>query len=157
MTMAATFESIQQAIDNCKRSGNNEWEERWRVRLDKLIDHVPTWSGTTLKRGDVDVTSAAIRYDVSYHHMNDTGHWDGWTEHTITVRPAFHGVNVRVSGRDRNDVKDMIHEAVNHAFTLNVEWDEPAQRWIVESDAFGEQYPDFDSVADAIVAESSKS
>lgn len=133
-TMAAAFASVQEALDNCKKSGNTEWLERWRLRFAKLVDHVPTWSGMPLEPSDVEVTSAAIRYEVSYHHMNDTGYYDGWTEHTVVVRPAFESVDVRVSGRNRQDVKELIHEAVNYAFTRRVTWDEPAQRWTVESE-----------------------
>lgn len=134
MTMAEAFVSCKMARDNCVTSGNTEWEVRWRARLDKLVDHVPTWSGMPLRLSGIEIKQDAIRYEVSYHHMNQTGHYDGWTEHTVTVRPAFGGVVVRISNRDRNGVKDDIHEAVEYAFTRHVTWDEPAQRWIVESD-----------------------
>jgi hypothetical protein len=134
MTTAEAFVSCKTARDNCVASGNTEWEVRWHDRLDKLVDYIPTWSGMTLRLSGVEIKPDAIRYEVSYHHMNETGHYDGWTEHTVVVRPAFGGIDVRISGRDRNDVKELIHETVRHAFTRHVTWDEPHQRWIVESD-----------------------
>lgn len=36
------------------------------------------------------------------------GMYVGWTEHTITVTPSFIGLNVKVSGRNRNEIKDYI-------------------------------------------------
>lgn len=61
-------------------------------------------SGTTL----LDVTADRVRFGCSFHHMSDSGGYDGWTEHTIVVRPSFSGIDVRVTGRDRNDVKSYL-------------------------------------------------
>lgn len=136
-TMAAAFESCETALTNCHKSGNEEWAVRWKRRLHKLVELIPSGSGidrAPRTRDDVEVSSSAIRFDVGYHHMDDVGHYDGWTDHTVTIRPAFDGVNVQVSGRDRRDVKDNIREVMWNAFTRHVTWDEPMQRWLVESD-----------------------
>jgi hypothetical protein len=55
--------------------------------------------------------------------MNDTGYYDGWTEHTVTVTPSFSGINIRVSGRNRNDIKDYIHETFSYALRSDVTYD----------------------------------
>lgn len=136
-TMAAAFESCKTALDNCITSGNLEWQARWRLRLGKLVELIPSGSGIDKgPRGyaHVEVKPDAIRFDVGFHHMNDGGYYDGWTAHTIVIRPAFDGVSVQVSGRDRREVKDYIHEVMDHAFTRHVTWDEPGQRWEVEPD-----------------------
>lgn len=50
--------------------------------------------------------------------MNDAGYYDGWTEHTITVTPAFiGGFELSISGRNRNDIKDYISEVFNQALS----------------------------------------
>lgn len=136
-TMAAEFVSCKTALENCIQSGNTEWEVRWHERLNRLVDLIPSGGGIDVgprAHGSVEIKPDGIRFDISYHHMNDGGFYDGWTEHTITVRPAFDGIDVRVSGRDRNQIKSHLHETMLHAFMQRITWDEPAQRWIVSED-----------------------
>ena len=40
--------------------------------------------------------------------MNEYGAYVGWTEHDVIVTPAFDGFNLRVTGRDRNQIKEYI-------------------------------------------------
>jgi hypothetical protein len=67
----------------------------------------------------VDLTrskSNKIFIDVEYHHMNEVGMYDGWTNHSIVVTPTFFGVDIRVTGKDRNSIKeylaDLFHSAL---------------------------------------------
>ena len=54
----------------------------------------------------------------SYHHMNENGMYDGWTEHTIIVTPSLaFGFDVKITGRDRNDIKDYLGEMFQHALS----------------------------------------
>jgi len=48
---------------------------------------------------------------------------------TVTVTPAFRGINIRVSGRDRNDIKDYIYESFDMALCTEIEWDKEQERW----------------------------
>lgn len=161
-TMAKAFESCNTARLNCEKNNGDEnsrvWELRWCKRLNKLVELIPSGSGidvTPRTWRSVDISPREIRFDVEFHHMNDGGFYDGWTTHTIVVRPSFDGVSVSVSGRNRRDVKDHLHEVMEYAFTRHVTWDEERQGWIVESDedrAFNAQLPGFDRVAEAVTA-----
>jgi hypothetical protein len=117
---------------NGQRNSNNgitsdkqaeEWYDRWDDRITRLVsDHMPSGggfdNGTKL---DLDMSHAErLVFHTSYHHMNDGGYYDGWTEHTVTVTPSFSGVNLRVSGRNRNDIKDYIHEVFHYSLTQEV-------------------------------------
>ena len=42
--------------------------------------------------------------------MSETGFYDGWTEHKVIVTPSFAGIDLRITGRNRNDIKDHIHD-----------------------------------------------
>lgn len=53
-------------------------------------------------------TPSRLVFITSFHHMNDTGHYDGWTEHTVLVTPTFGSINVDVTGQNRNGIKDYI-------------------------------------------------
>lgn len=70
--------------------------------------------GTHLHQGDPKLFTAL------FHLMNDVGYYDGWTEHTVTVTPSFGGVNLRISGRNRNDIKESIHQAFDTALKTEV-------------------------------------
>ena len=93
--MAARETGIEYAIDHLARN------------------YLPSGSGfdagTTV---DLDKsTQNKIVLNTSFHHMDANGGYDGWTEHVVTIRPDFvHGVDVRVSGRNKHDVKSFISE-----------------------------------------------
>ena len=62
--------------------------------------------------------------------MNENGYYDGWTEHTVTVTPSLqHAFSLRISGRNRNDIKDMMHESFNYALRTDVRYDLFADRF----------------------------
>lgn len=75
-------------------------------------------SGTTL---DFDKsTPDKLVFNTSFHHMNDGGFYDGWTEHQIIVTPSLEfDFHLRVTGRDRNQIKDYIAETVHHILSSN--------------------------------------
>lgn len=50
----------------------------------------------------------------AFHHMNSTGYYVGWTHHTVVVTPAFTGFNIRVTGPNKNGIKDYILETFHH-------------------------------------------
>lgn len=107
----AAIASAFQARLNCEQNGNIDWQVAHGDRINRLVDwYLPRGagfdSGTTF---DYEAsTPQRLVFQTSFHHMNDGGYYDGWTEHTVIVTPTFDGVNVRVTGRDRNDIKDYI-------------------------------------------------
>lgn len=97
---------------NCITSGNDEWLSRHTAVLMELQEELPSGSGIDCgTKIDLDCDNGSkVVLTLSYHHMNDSGMYDGWTEHTITVTPAFDGIDLRISGRDRNGIKEYLHE-----------------------------------------------
>jgi len=66
-------------------------------------------NGTTI---DVEKSSInKIVFNTSFHHMNEHGYYTRWSEHKVTVTPAFNGLNIKVSGRDINDIKEYIADS----------------------------------------------
>lgn len=114
--MAKRYQAFAAAIgarENCAKSGNAEWYGKWTERLEELEHEMPSGSGfdcgtkIDLERS----TSEKLVFTTSYHHMDDGGSYDGWTEHEVIVTPSLQfGFQVRVTGRDRNDTKDYIAE-----------------------------------------------
>ena len=66
-------------------------------------------SGTTLDEGRS--SGERLVFYAGFHHMDDSGYYDGWTEHIITVTPSLvFDFTLRISGRDRNRIKDYMHD-----------------------------------------------
>ena len=56
--------------------------------------------------------------------MDEHGGYDGWTEHKIIVTPSLvYGFELRVTGKDRNDIKDYIAEVMHGALSVKASWD----------------------------------
>ena len=80
------------AIDNCNQAGNFEWMEKHESRIEEIAkNYLPSGSGfdsgSTVNIGDS--TGNRIVIDSSYHHMNENGYYDGWTDMTIIVTPSL--------------------------------------------------------------------
>ncbi len=78
--------------------------------LDRCVDLLPSGSGFNAGcRVDLEKsTPTKIIINTSYHHMNDAGFYDGWTEHKVILTPLFNGYDIHVTGRDRNGIKEYI-------------------------------------------------
>ncbi len=99
------------AMKNCERSGNTEWLARHGETIQQLVrEHMPSGSGWDCGTSyDLsEWTDSKMVFHGSFHHMSDGGYYDGWTGHVVTVRPSFDGIDMAISGRDRNGIKDYL-------------------------------------------------
>jgi hypothetical protein len=101
-----------------------EWFDKHESRILELVkEHMPSGSGfdngTTI---DLDKShSDKLVFHTSYHHMHDSGMYDGWTEHTIVLTPSFLGhFDMRISGHNRNEIKDYIADTFRIALGIVV-------------------------------------
>jgi hypothetical protein len=89
------------------------WFEEWEKRILETVKNGPSGSG--IDSGTEITLDKSIRnklvFHTAYHHMNDGGMYDGWTEHNLIVTPDLcFGFNLKITGRDRNYIKDYLHE-----------------------------------------------
>jgi len=113
--------SLLMAIQNCKDARNEYWLPKHEERLHSLVKaHMPSGSGfdsETVLDKDRSTPNKLI-FHTSFHHMDENGYYDGWTHHTVIVRPSlFCHFNVSVSGQNRNEIKDVIGEDFYNALT----------------------------------------
>jgi hypothetical protein len=65
---------------------------------------------------------AKIVLETSFHHMNEVGYYDGWTEHKIVITPDFEfGFDLSVTGRNRNDVKGYLVDTFHCALMAKID------------------------------------
>ncbi len=125
------YRRIASRIDARIRSmqnGNKDWHAKHTDALRAMEKRLPSGSGidagTTIDLDESRGEKIVLR--TSFHHMNEDGGYDGWTEHTVTITPSLvSGIEIKISGRDRNDIKDYLgdvfHEALNAECEATVE------------------------------------
>jgi hypothetical protein len=107
------------AIENCRTRGDQGWLER----LHNLVaEHMPRGSGFDNGTFLFDrSTPNKLMFSTSFHHMDEHGGYDGWTGHTVTVTPSLaFGFEIKINGRDRNDIKEYIIEEFDRALREEV-------------------------------------
>lgn len=109
-----TLAQLVAAAHRCAASGNTEWHANHVDKVRDLVrEHLPSGSGFDAGT-ELDLsrsTGEKLVFTTSYHHMDEYGSYDGWTNHDVIVRASLqHGFTIRVTGRDRNDIKDHIAE-----------------------------------------------
>ena len=108
------YERLANAIvarRNCEESGNEEWRLKHGETITELLSDAPSGGGfdsgttlSTLKSGE-----SKLVFDTSFHHMDENGMYDGWTDHQVVVTPSFIcGYDIRITGCNANDIKSYI-------------------------------------------------
>lgn len=110
-------------VDEARRAGCMGVDEdpshfAFHQLLQKIVkERMPSGSGFDVGTKIDEDKSRPDRlvFDTEFHHMNEAG-YDGWTQHTVSVKPSFvFGLDITISGRDRNEIKDYIHESFSLA------------------------------------------
>ena len=135
------YKELASAIDarkRCQETKNTEWFAKHSETIEQLVeDFLPSGSGwDSGTKIDLDTSHAdkLVLYG-EFHHMNDSGFYDGWTAHVVTVTPSLlNDFNIRISGRDRNDIKEYLHEMFDACLRQAIVWSEEKQRWIADQE-----------------------
>lgn len=95
---------------------NDHWRPRVDEHLKRIMDSAPSGSGIDSgTKLDDRSTPEKIVFNVGYHHMNDGGYYDGWTEHQIIITPSLcFGMSMRITGPNRNDIKDYLGQVYEY-------------------------------------------
>ena len=120
---------------NCTESGNTHWQAIHERMVDYLVAHeLPAGSGidagTQFEIGQLlERSTTAIQnwrlprltFTTAFHHMNEAGYYDGWTEHKVIVRAdLLMGYTLDITGRDRNQIKEYLADLYQAAFDREV-------------------------------------
>lgn len=124
MRLYAKIANILVAIQNCEDRGN--WEGK-KLNIEQLYclleDLLPSGSG--FDNGSTIVLDESnenkLVFETDFHHMNETGYYDGWTNHRVIVKPSLaFGFDLRITGRDRNGIKDYIADVFHNILNQEV-------------------------------------
>ena len=62
--------------------------------------------------------SRKIVFVTSFHHMDEHGYYDGWTDYKVVITPTFGDFRIDIAGKDRNQIKDYLHDTFRDYFEL---------------------------------------
>jgi len=110
---------IQLIAKNCewRKTVNDAYRGQCEDRLDKLEKELPRGSGIDCgcKIDRANSGRKKVIITTSFHHMNDGGYYDGWTEHKIIFTPCLsEGPDMRITGRDRDQIKDYLYDTFSY-------------------------------------------
>lgn len=90
-------------------------------------------SGTKLEEGS---RPDRIVFEFGYHHMNEVGYYDGWTDHRAKVYPdPGYDFRLEITGRDRNQIKDYLHQTFHLWLTSPIDPYNPGTYWDIQREA----------------------
>ncbi len=90
---------------------NDAYRSMAEDKFNRLVEMLPHGSGldagckVLLEESSGD----KIVIQADFHHINEHGYYDGWTEHKVIIRPCLmYGYTIRITGKDRNYIKDYL-------------------------------------------------
>lgn len=114
-----------QAMLNCEESGNVEWYGKHEDAIkDILKNYMPAGSGFDSGTGfnAVESKPEKLVFETAFHHMNEVGYYEGWTHHKVIVTPSLvYGYTIRVTGRDKKQIKEYIAAAFEAALSAEID------------------------------------
>jgi hypothetical protein len=108
-----------QALRSNQKINNVEWIEKWSELNNYLPDGSGFDAGCEIDVENSNETKIIILF--SFHHLNENGYYEGWTDHKLTCRPTFDGIDMKISGPNKNQIKDYLYDTFD--YILNEEHD----------------------------------
>lgn len=107
------------AFQNCVKSNNIEWKEKHEDSINAMLENLPHGSGIDagVKFDWQSSNPEKLVFTFGFHHLNENGYYDGWTEHkAIITASLYFGIKINITGKDRNQIKDYLHDLFNEVF-----------------------------------------
>jgi hypothetical protein len=137
ITVAHALSSLVNArIQNEKLWGKTKEAHECIDKISQICsDHMPRGSG--IDQGTKFLldpsTPDKLVFQVSYHHMDEHGFYDGWSDFTLFAKASFTepAGTLFLKGRDRNDIKDYLYDIYHDALGQTIAWDWEKNRYAV--------------------------
>ena len=113
------------AYIRCMETPDNDFTNKHKESIETLVyQYMPSGSGIDagINFDFTNSTANKLVLTFSYHHMDESGYYDGWTEHKLIVTPSLaFGFDMKITGRDKNATKDYLYQTFDYALRLEVE------------------------------------
>jgi hypothetical protein len=99
-----------------------DYKQPHKDAIMNMCEHLPHGSG--LDCGVIfnfdESTPDKLVFMADFHHINDSGYYDGWSKHKVIITPSLqYGLSLRITGLDRNYIKDYLHELFSVVFSFD--------------------------------------
>jgi len=99
-----------------------EWKGKHLERIqiaNKLLPHGSGIDGKCEFQPE-NCTGEKLYIFVEFHHMDENGYYEGWTEHNIILTPSFIlGYQMKITGRNKNGIKEYLHDTFAAVLTID--------------------------------------
>ena len=123
-SLACHISQLAVAMRNCIASGNKEWKDKHEDALHRIQKNLlPSGSGIDNgTRIDLDKTNGSkVVLTFGFHFMDEHGFYDGWGDFVAVVKPGFTGLEINIKGRDRQQIKEYLHDVFYHCLSMEYE------------------------------------
>jgi hypothetical protein len=109
-----------QAYQNCLINGNVEWMDKHYEHIIGMLENLPHGSGIDGKfiLQTEECEKQKLVFFLEYHHMDEHGGYDGWTEHNLIITPEFGDFKMKITGRNKNGIKEYLQDLLREHFTI---------------------------------------
>lgn len=113
--------STLQAYKNCIASNNTEWKAKHMDTIETMCKDLPIGSGidSGTQFDHENSNPAKLIFNTSFHHMDNSGGYDGWSEHKVIITPSFGSFEMNITGKNRNDIKEYLSQVFHDVFSAN--------------------------------------
>lgn len=120
------YQAIARELDRVQRAkaeNKPQWQENAEEELEKLFSMLPSGSGfdSGVKLSE-DSTPEKLIFICDFHHMDENGFYSGWSYHkAILTASLVWDFNLRITGRDRNGIKEYIGDTLHDVMRQDVD------------------------------------
>lgn len=131
--LQAYLNCIDRIAIDAKQSGPHEWRNKHASAVNELTENfMPSGSGIDCgtKFNWEESNPQRLVFNFSFHHMNEGGMYDGWTEHKLVVKADLtSNFDLKITGRNRNQIKEYLYEVYDSALTEQISWTKDGYSW----------------------------
>lgn len=115
------YEALAQAAE---RRDDEKCADIMRGKIYNIMKGAPSGSGidsgTSFIPGECN--KKQLVFFTSYQHVDENGYYDARTYHRVIVTHNLLGLNIRVTGRNKNNIRDYLSNVYRDWLMRDVDW-----------------------------------
>jgi len=112
--MPKVYQILARTLQSLRNCTNEDWIEKYSNKIKLIENNLPSGSGINsgCKILVDNCNDSKIVIQCDFHHMDDNGYYCGWTEHKCIITPDFNDFNMKITGNNKNMIKDYLFDTI---------------------------------------------